>query len=92
MAANAEQVYRHKAPAVLLAVPVFQVELHGDGRIKRIELLRAPRQAKDTIEIARRALHRAAPFGDVQRLAKPWIFTETFLFDEDRRFKPRSLD
>jgi hypothetical protein len=28
----------------------------------------------------------------VRRMPEPWRFTETFLFDEDRRFKPRSLD
>ena len=38
------------------------------------------------------AVHRAAPFGDVSRLPRPWKFVETFLFDDDRRFKPRTLD
>ena len=38
------------------------------------------------------AVRRAAPFGDVSRLPKPWKFVEVFLFDDDRRFKPRTLD
>ena len=44
------------------------------------------------MQIAIDSVHRAAPFGDVSRLPRPWKFTETFLFDDARRFKPRSLD
>ncbi len=90
--ANPNGVYRSKAPPVLLAVPVLQIELQANGHIKRISVLREPRQAKDTIELARQALMRAAPFGEMRHLPGPWIFTETFLFDDERRFKPRSLD
>ncbi|KAI1696427.1 hypothetical protein Ddc_20438 [Ditylenchus destructor] len=32
------------------------------------------------------------PYGDLSRLPKPWKFAEVFLFDDDRRFKPRTLD
>lgn len=90
--ANPGQVYRHKAPPVLLAVPVLQIELTAGGHVKRISVLREPRQAKDTVELARQAVLRAAPFGDMRHLSGPWVFTETFLFDDERRFKPRSLD
>ena len=38
------------------------------------------------------AVHRAAPFGDVSNLPRPWRFSEVFLFRDDKRFKPRSLD
>jgi hypothetical protein len=37
-------------------------------------------------------VRRAAPFGDVSRLPRPWKFSEVFLFDDNRRFKPRTLD
>jgi hypothetical protein len=37
-------------------------------------------------------VRRAAPYGDVSRVPKPWKFVETFLFDEHRKFKPRTLD
>ena len=51
--------------------------------------MRNPRQATDTAQLAIDAVHRAAPFGDVSRLPRPWKFTEAFLFDDERRFKPR---
>ena len=92
VAANPDITYTGRVPDQLLAIPVLKVELNGDGSIRRIEILREPREAKDTLKIATEAMRRAAPFGDVSRLPRPWKFTETFLFDDARKFKPRTLD
>ena len=92
VAANPQGTYTGVVPDALLAIPVLEIELNGDGSVRRIDVLRAPRQAKDTVEIAANAVRRAAPFGNVSRLPKPWKFVETFLFDDDRKFKPRTLD
>jgi hypothetical protein len=75
-------------------VPVLLVELKGDGHIRRIQVLRYPsdRGNHDTVQLAIEAMQRAAPFGSVQHLPQPWTFTESFLFNNERRFKPRSLD
>jgi hypothetical protein len=75
-----------------LAIPVLDVELNSDGSVRSISVMREPSQAKDTTRIAIDAVRRAGPFGDVSRLPKPWRFSEAFLFNDDRRFKPRSLD
>jgi hypothetical protein len=92
VAANPEGTYVGTVPDMLLAIPVLEIELNRDGSIRRIEVMRKPTQALDTIEIAMDAVRRAAPFGDVSRLPKPWKFTETFLFNDVRKFKPRTLD
>jgi hypothetical protein len=92
VAANPKGTYMGTVPDQLLAIPVLEIELNGDGSVRRIGVLRAPREAKDTIAIATAAVHSAAPFGNVSRLPKPWRFVETFLFDDERRFKPRTLD
>ncbi len=92
VAANPTITYMGKVPDQLLAIPVLEVELNRDGSVRRIVTLREPRQAKDTLRIATEAIHRAAPFGDVSHLPRPWKFVETFLFDDDRKFKPRMLD
>jgi len=92
VAANPGGTYTGSVPDVLLAIPVLEVEVNSDGSIRRIEVLRHPRQAQDTVQIAIDAVRRAAPFGDVSRASKPWKFTETFLFTDDRKFKPRTLD
>lgn len=92
VAANPDQVFSGKVPDPLLAVPVLEVELNADGSVKAVKVLRQPGQARDTVQIATQAIHRAAPYGDVSKLPKPWTVVETFLFNDDRKFKPRSLD
>ena len=92
VAANPNGTYVGTVPDVLLAIPVLEIELNADGSIRRIEVLRPPTQARDTMQLAIDAVRRAAPFGNVSRLPRPWKFAETFLFNDDRKFKPRTLD
>jgi hypothetical protein len=92
VAANPDITYSGKVPDTLLAIPVLEIELNADGSVRNIEVLRPPRQAKDTLQIAADAVRRAGPFGNVSKLPRPWKFVETFLFDGQRKFKPRTLD
>ena len=92
VAANPNGTYMGKPPDVLLAIPVLEIELNADGSVRRIDVLRRPGQAPETLQMAMDAVRRAAPFGDVSRLPKPWKFSETFLFNDERKFKPRTLD
>ncbi|MCE4555231.1 hypothetical protein [Pelomonas cellulosilytica] len=90
--ANPERSYTTPAPPHLLTVIVVDVEVKADGSVRKINVIRPPKYGPETLQMAIDAIHRAAPFGDVRRMPEPWKFTETFLFDENRRFKPRSLD
>ena len=92
VAANPDKTYLSDPPDPLLAIPVLEITVKADGSIDRIDVVRVPTQAKDTVELAKEAVRRAAPFGDVGRLPKPWKFRETFLYDDARRFKPMILD
>ena len=92
VAANPNMTYMGKPPPLLLAIPVISIELNGDGSVKSISIIRHPSQALETEDMARQAIMRAAPYGDVTGLPKPWKFTETFLFNVDRKFKPMTLD
>jgi hypothetical protein len=92
VAANPNGTYLGAVPEPLLGIPVLEIELNGDGSVRKIVFLRHPQEARDTSKLAEAAVHRAAPFGDVSRLPKPWRFTETFLFNNERKFKPRTLD
>lgn len=89
---NPQITYTSTPPDPLLAIPVLEIELHGDGSIAAINVQRRPRQALDTVQTAIDAVRRAAPFGPVTHLPRPWRFSETFLFDDARRFKPVTLD
>jgi hypothetical protein len=90
--ANPNGTYTGLVPEPLLAIPVLEIELNGDGSVRRVTVQRQPSQALDTVQLAIDAVHRAAPFGDVSHLPRPWKFSEVFLFRDDRRFKPRALD
>lgn len=92
VAASPGRTYRGEVPEVLLAIPVLEVELNGDGSVRRVVVLRHPKQATDTTQLAIDAVHRAAPYGAVSHLPRPWKFAETFLFNDARHFKPRTLD
>ena len=90
--AHPDTSYTGTVPDILLAIPVLEIELNADGSVRRIDVLRVPTQAAETVQLAIAAIRRAAPYGDVSRLPKPWHFTETFLFRDDRKFMPRTLD
>ena len=92
VAANPGMTYTGQVPEPLLAVPVLEIELNGDGSVRRVSVQRLPSQARDTVQLAIDAVHRAAPFGEVSHLPRPWKYSEVFLFRDDRRFKPRALD
>ena len=92
VAANPHLAYGDRTPDVLLAIPVMSIELNADGSVRRIEVMRYPKQARDTVKLAIEAIRNAAPFGNVSRLPKPWRFNETFLFNDHRKFKPMTLD
>ncbi len=92
VAAHPALSYMGTPPEPLMGIPVIEVELNADGSVRATQVLREPREAKETIATAIRIVHRAAPYGDVSRLPKPWKFVEVFLFDHDGRFKPATLD
>jgi hypothetical protein len=92
VAANPTGTYNGEVPEPLLAIPVLEIELNADGSVYRVTVQRQPTQATDTVQLAIDAVNRAAPFGDVSHLPRPWTFSEVFLFRDDRRFKPRVLD
>lgn len=94
VAASPRVTYMGKPPPMLYAISVLEVELNADGTVRDISVTRPPakEEAQDTIDIAKAAIRRGEPYGDVSRMPKPWKFTEVFLFNDQRKFKPRTLD
>jgi hypothetical protein len=89
-----QAAYMGKPPPMLFGIPILEIELNRDGTLRNISVVRPPANdaAKDTIDIAMEAIRRGAPYGDVSRLPQPVKWTEVFLFNDKRQFKPRSLD
>lgn len=92
VAAHPDGSYSTPVPARLLAIPALEVELNADGSVRRIKVLRQPSTGSEATRLAIAAVRRAAPYGNVSRLPRPWKLVEVFLFDDDLRFKPRTLD
>jgi protein TonB len=92
VAANPNGTFTGAVPEPLLAIPVLEIDLNRDGSVRAMRVQRHPSQAPETVQLAMEAVRRAAPFGDVSHLPQPWRVSEVFLFRDDRKFKPRSLD
>jgi hypothetical protein len=92
VAANPNTTYTGVPPEPLLAIPVLEIDLNRDGSVRNVRVQRPPSQAEDTVQLAIDAVKRAGPFGDVSHLPQPWRVSEVFLFRDDRKFKPRSLE
>ena len=94
VAANPTRTYATPVPDPVPAILCLEIEVDAAGRVRNITVARRPAFAdmQDTVPIAIEAVRRAAPFGDATHVPRPWKFREYFLFDEDRRFKPRELD
>lgn len=92
VAAHPEATYLGAAPDRLYAIPVLEVELERDGSVHRIVVLRRPSTGDEATRLAIAAVRNAAPYGDLSQVPKPWKVVEFFLFDDDLKFKPRTLD
>ncbi|MFO1244370.1 MAG: hypothetical protein U1E71_04205 [Ramlibacter sp.] len=73
------------------SIPVLQVQLNRDGSVRNIVTLRTPKFSPQTLQMAIRAIQRAAPFEPVGHLPQPWQYSETFLYNDDLKFQLRSL-
>jgi hypothetical protein len=91
MQANREHTFAGDLPEQLASIPVLEISLHSDGSVRSIEVLRKPHFFPESIELAKAAVRRAAPFGSVAHLPKPWVFNETFLYNDALTFQLHSL-
>jgi hypothetical protein len=89
--ASPGETFAGPLPDPLQSIPVLQVNLNRDGSVRDISVLRTPRQSPQTLEMAVRAIRRAAPFEPVGHLPRPWQFSETFLYNDDLKFQLRTL-
>jgi hypothetical protein len=89
--ASAGETFTGPLPDPLQSIPVLQVHLNRDGSIHNIVVLRTPGQSPETVQMAMRAVRRAAPFEPVGHLPRPWQFNETFLYNASMKFQLRTL-
>jgi hypothetical protein len=91
MHANGGATFAGALPDPLASIPVIEISLNADGSIRGLDVTRTPHFYPETVQLAMAAIRRAAPFGSVAHLPQPWVFNETFLFNDDLKFQLHSL-
>ena len=94
VAAAPRHSYMGTPPPMMFGITILEIEVNGDGSVRNIGVVRPPANpaAAAVMDVAKEAIRRGAPYGDVSKLPKPWKWTEVFLFNDKSQFKPRTLD
>ncbi|GAB2466399.1 hypothetical protein GCM10027082_17480 [Comamonas humi] len=87
---NGHRIYKGTLPPMLYAVGVLQVQLDAQGRVLRLQWMRAPRHAPEVVAEIERTVRAAAPFPVPARLGKV-TYTDTWLWDKSGRFQLDTL-
>lgn len=87
---NRERVYPGRLPPMLYAVGVLQVDLDGQGQVRRLNWMRAPRHAPEVIAEIERTVRAAAPYPAPARMGSV-TWTDTWLWDRSGRFQLDTL-
>ena len=87
---NAERVFRGRLPPLLYAVGVLNVEIDREGRVSRLDWLRAPRHAPEVMREIERTVRAASPFPAPSRLGKV-VYTDTWLWHASGKFQLDTL-
>lgn len=94
-AANPGMVFEGPPPSPLRAVIVMRAEVDAIGGMRRLELYRAPWHDPWLDALARETVRQAEPFArpslKLLNGARSIVFTETWLFDYQGRFRLRTL-
>ncbi len=87
---NGHRIYQGKMPPLLYAIGVLQVEVDSQGRVIKLDWMRAPKQAPEVIAEIERTVRLAAPFPQPARLGKV-TYTDTWLWHSSGRFQLDTL-
>jgi hypothetical protein len=87
---NGDRIWKGRLPPLLYAVGVLQVEVDGNGNVRNMNWLRAPRHAPEVIAEIERTVRKAAPFPAPARMGKV-VYTDTWLWHKSGRFQLDTL-
>ncbi|NML43639.1 hypothetical protein HHL11_07755 [Ramlibacter sp. G-1-2-2] len=87
---NETRIWKGHMPPLLYAIGTLQVELDGQGQVRNLHWLRAPKHAPEVIREIERTVRAAAPFPAPARMGKV-VYTDTWLWDKSGRFQLDTL-
>ena len=89
-ALNSDRIWKGRMPPLLYAVGVLQVEVDGQGNVRNLNWMRAPRHAPEVIREIEKTVRAAAPFPVPARMGKV-VYTDTWLWHKSGRFQLDTL-
>ena len=89
-AAYAPRIYKGRMPPLLYAIATLQVEVDGQGKVRNLSWLRAPKHAPEVIAEIERTVRAAQPFPVPARMGKV-VYTDTWLWHKSGRFQLDTL-
>ncbi len=87
---NRERIWKGKLPPLLYAIGVLEVDVDGQGRVRGVNWLRAPRHAPEVMAEIERTVRAAAPFPAPVRMGRV-TYTDTWLWHKSGQFQLDTL-
>lgn len=91
LAANPGGIYAGAVSEPAYGIVVVSIALNADGSIKNVSLLRRSSVGPDANDLAVQAVRRVGSFGPISNLAGPWDISETFFYNDARKFQLRTV-
>jgi hypothetical protein len=89
-AMNSDRIWKGRLPPLLYAVGVLQVEVDGQGNVRNLNWMRAPRHAPEVIAEIEKTVRAAAPYPVPAKMGKV-VYTDTWLWHKSGRFQLDTL-
>lgn len=87
---NQERIWKGRLPPLLYAIGVLQVEVDGNGQVRSLNWMRAPKHAPEVIAEIERTVRSAAPYPVPARMGKV-VYTDTWLWHKSGKFQLDTL-
>ena len=91
IAANPGGTYAGPVSEPAYGIVVLNVALYPDGSVKSTSFLRRSTVGPDANDMAVQAVRRVGSFGPISNLGGPWEFSETFFYNDARKFQLRTV-
>jgi TonB family protein len=91
LAANPGGTYAGAVSEPAYGIVVVSIGLNADGSIRNVGFLRRSSVGPDANDLAVQAVRRVGSFGPISNLAGPWDISETFFYNDARKFQLRTV-
>ena len=87
IAANQSGSFSGPLPDPLHGIAVVNMQFNANGTLRVLDLMRRSSVAPEVNQMAMDAVRRVGDFGSIANLPQPWQFSETFFYNDNRKFQ-----